>query len=262
MKNNIRKYYIWNLLSLNVLVTPIYVLYLRQIGLNYLEIATLHFIKDASIVILEVPSGILSDLTSRKMMLILSGLFLAASMAVFALFPDFIFLILAFIMWGGAIAFASGTDVALIYESLEEKSDYPKLVSNVSMLRKAGGFLTKLLGPLLFVYHNLIPFIISSILAVITALIAGSFAEPKVRKVREKKKMYIKEAWARVRTKEIYPGILSFALIMGMLSTIFVFQQPKLEAVGVKPVYFSLVYGGFFCLVGWVAIWPVIFIII
>ena len=103
MKKNLCRFYIWQFFSLNVFISPIYIIYLREIGLTYLQISALHIIRDWTIILLEVPSGILSDHIKRKHVLMISAPCLFLGMLLFFIHPKFELIAAGFALWGAAI---------------------------------------------------------------------------------------------------------------------------------------------------------------
>lgn len=106
-----------------MLVMPVIVPYLASHDLGMDRVFQLQAIFAITIVLLEVPSGYISDLLGRRKCLILAGLlhglaattlFWASSFAGFVLFE---------LLAAVGVCFYSGTDVALLYDSLEALGD-------------------------------------------------------------------------------------------------------------------------------------------
>lgn len=247
MNHNIRKFYLWKFFSLNVFITPIYVIYFRSIGLSFVQIAALHLVRDIAIIVLEVPSGILADFVKRKTVLVLSAPCLMASMLLLAFSKNYVVFIIAFILWALAIALASGTSDAFAYEQIEDPRKIPVVTSNIDMIRRIGGILTKMGGPMLYVVNTGLPFIGSAIMGMFSFVMALSFKE-KVRPVekRHTKHTYLKNLKVQFLTKEIMNPLLSYAMFLGLLTTVFMYQSVKLESIGVTTTYLSVIYGAFF----------------
>ena len=90
-----------------------------QAELSAAEAIALYAVFDIATTTLEVPSGYMSDKLGRRVTLILAaiaGVFGALAMATGDSFAVFA---LGQVFWGASIAFASGTDSALLYESLD-----------------------------------------------------------------------------------------------------------------------------------------------
>jgi MFS family permease len=82
------------------------------------EAVLLYAIYDIGTTVFEVPSGYMSDRIGRRVTLVTSALAGIAAMLCFSLGDSFATFVLAQILLGACIAFASGTDSALLYESL------------------------------------------------------------------------------------------------------------------------------------------------
>lgn len=121
---------LWKVQAINffwmfLLIMPIIVPYLNRHGLGMQQVYILQTVFNFAVVLLEVPSGYLSDHLGRKKTLLMGGFFAGVAFTIFSFartFPQFIvFEIFAAL---GASLY-SGTDVALVYdtaEALEERA--------------------------------------------------------------------------------------------------------------------------------------------
>ena len=89
-----------------------------QAQLSATEAILLYAIYDVGTTALEVPSGYMSDRLGRRLTLVASALAGLAGAVLLALGDDFATFALAQILMGASMAFASGTDSAMLYESL------------------------------------------------------------------------------------------------------------------------------------------------
>jgi MFS family permease len=89
-----------------------------QSRLSAAEAILLYAIYDMGTLLLEVPSGYLSDRIGRRITLIVSALAGFAATALLSVGDSFAVFALAQVLLGASMAFASGTDSALLYESL------------------------------------------------------------------------------------------------------------------------------------------------
>ncbi len=90
-----------------------------QNQLSAAEAILLYAVYDVTTTALEVPSGYLSDRLGRRPTLILAAVSALAGAALLALGGSFIAFALGQALLGASTSFASGTDSALLYESLE-----------------------------------------------------------------------------------------------------------------------------------------------
>lgn len=99
-------------------IYPLYAVMFQDFGLSSVQIATLFIIWALSRLVLEVPSGALADVYSRKRLLIISQTLRIIGLFLWLLVPTFFGFMLGFICWGVAAALSSGTLEALVYDEL------------------------------------------------------------------------------------------------------------------------------------------------
>ncbi len=98
------------------------ILFFRQQGISFLQIGTLISIREISIAILEIPTGIIADSYGRRSSMIFSFLSYIISFLIFFFFPKFSFYIVAMIFFAMGEAFRTGTHKAMILEYLNIKN--------------------------------------------------------------------------------------------------------------------------------------------
>lgn len=96
-----------------------FILFLVSQGLSYTQIGVLYAVREISINILEIPSGMLADTFGRRRTLIISFISYIASFMIFYFSHNFFFFFLAFILFGAGDAFRSGTHKGLIMNYLK-----------------------------------------------------------------------------------------------------------------------------------------------
>jgi MFS family permease len=94
------------------------ILYLVEKGLPYTQIGVLYAIREIAINISEIPSGIVADTIGRKKALVGSFLVYILSFLFYYLARDFWMFLPAFLLFGVADAFRSGTHKGMIMEYL------------------------------------------------------------------------------------------------------------------------------------------------
>ncbi len=156
-----------------VLIYPVYILLFESRGLNVSQISILLAVWSVPVVLLEIPTGILADHWNRKKMLVIGGLTKAACYTLWYFAESFHLFALGFILWGISESFCSGSEEALLYDSLKEQGleeSFDKVYGtgnffanlSVALSVLSGGFLAQTIGmkPVL-------------LLSVISMLIAG-----------------------------------------------------------------------------------------
>lgn len=125
----------------------IHVLWFADAGLTTGEISLLLMVWAGTSFLMEIPSGILGDLISRRYMLTIAVLLRAAGFSLWILFPVFPVFALGFALWGIKGAFTSGVWQALIYDRLradgrtDEYTPISARVEAVKAIANVGGLL-------------------------------------------------------------------------------------------------------------------------
>ena len=96
-----------------------FILFLVESGLSYTQIGILYGVREIVINVFEIPSGIIADTYGRKTSLIASFIIYILSFIIFYFFSDFWLFMLAFILYGIADAFRSGTHKGMIMDYLK-----------------------------------------------------------------------------------------------------------------------------------------------
>lgn len=107
------------------LVTSVYLVV--DAGLSPSQLVLIGAAQGATMLVFEVPAGVLADTISRKWSLVVSHALMGTAMIATALVTDFDLLVLTQMLWGLSWTFASGADVAWITDEL----DQPKRISGV-----------------------------------------------------------------------------------------------------------------------------------
>ena len=107
-------------LSLGIII-PVFVLYFRHRHLNLFEIAALAAIFEGSIVLFELPTGLVADLYGRKLSVVLSFFVIGAAGVIFRLSTIFWALAVAEIVQGLGETLKSGAFEAWVVDSLKEE---------------------------------------------------------------------------------------------------------------------------------------------
>jgi len=97
---------------------PFIILFFLEKEITFLEIGILYSIREVIINILEIPSGLLSDIIGRKKTLIMSFIFYIFSFLIFYLSKTFPYFIIAIVLYGFGDALRTGNHKAMIFEYL------------------------------------------------------------------------------------------------------------------------------------------------
>jgi MFS family permease len=108
-------------------ILPVYVLYFRHYQINLFQIALLAAIFEASILIFEMPTGLVADTYGRRISVILSAFVSLISGVLFIFFPFLFGFILAEILNGFGETLRSGALEAWLVDSLKHEGKEEKI---------------------------------------------------------------------------------------------------------------------------------------
>ncbi|MGI5215021.1 MFS transporter [Plantactinospora sp. CA-290183] len=112
-------FYAYTFLDEFVLLYPVYALLFTETGLSVAQVSSLFAVWALTGILLEVPSGVLADAVSRRLLLVLAPLLGAAGFAAWLAAPSYPVFALGFVLWGARGALQSGAAEALLYEELD-----------------------------------------------------------------------------------------------------------------------------------------------
>ena len=124
LKRNYPKVYLLNASWTFLVLMPVIIPFFKGIGLSMGDVFKLQALYALMVILLEIPSGYLSDIFGRKFILVISGVLHGLGFSLYV-FADSFFM-LAIIQFVNAIAMSlmSGTDISLLYDThvaLKEK---------------------------------------------------------------------------------------------------------------------------------------------
>lgn len=108
-------------------IIPVYVLYYRHFDLNLFQIALVAAVFEASILVFEMPTGLIADIYGRRISVVLSALTLFISGLVFINFPSLYGFIIAEIIMGLGETLKSGALEAWLVDSLKHQGKDDKV---------------------------------------------------------------------------------------------------------------------------------------
>lgn len=162
---------------------PLFFLYFNQyVSLNdaLLVSAAYYF----GVFVLEIPSGYLSDRFGRTSVLIASSVCAVLSYAVFLLAGNMATLVIGQFLLAGFFALKSGSDNALLYDSLvqlgrqSEYAEHEAVAAKVSMLSMAA---SGLIGGVAGVYNLHAAYVLSLVAAIVSLYFSRCFFEPTIK---------------------------------------------------------------------------------
>ena len=185
MKNtysNIRKLYAFSFLQMMLFPMAIITLFWKDhIGLSLTQILLLQGILSVVMVVMEYPSGYVSDRIGYRAALNIAALLGMAGWGLYSLASTFTHVMAAEILLGISLAFISGSDSALLYETLKQQGslqEYTRHQGRMSGYAQGGEALGAVFAGLLYAAAPLLPFILQIGVWFLALLLTRSLVEP------------------------------------------------------------------------------------
>lgn len=189
LKRNIWMVYLLDATWMLMLILPIIVPFFQKIGLSMEQVFQVQAIFSFYVLILELPSGYLSDLLGRKKTLLLATFFHAFGFSLFPFVDSFMGVVVVELFLALGLSLFSGTDVALLYDTMEdlgEKGGQARLVGNRMFYAQSGETIASLIGGAIALISLSAVVIANAVAAWIPFLICFFLYEPE-RKLMSKK---------------------------------------------------------------------------
>ena len=168
-------------------IVPIMVPFYKANGMNATRILTIQAAFSLSQMVFEIPSGYFSDVIGRRRTLILSAALMFGGICMYALSDGFWQFIFAETVLGLAGALRSGTDSALLYDTLKEVKNewrYTFFEGRAEFWCRTGTAVSSVAGGVLGAIATLrLPFYVNLASAFLMVLVTLSLREPDREKL-------------------------------------------------------------------------------
>jgi MFS family permease len=217
-----------------------------QIGLSLSEILLLQAIFSAATLVMEYPSGYLSDRIGYRFTLHLASLLGIVGWTVYTFADSFNGVLLAEMLLGISYAFISGADSALLYESLRQsgrEEDYARFDGRMTAWAQSGEAAGALFAGVLYAWAPLLPFIIQIGVWIAALLVCRGLKEPPAEGMPQHAS-HLAEAWRIAREALLdKPGVrwsLLLTALLGLASFYPVWLiQPYMQGQSVPLAWFG-----------------------
>lgn len=246
---NIRLVYIYVAMINTIFILPVLLPYFQTVlGLEFHHLLMGEALFAAVVIAMEVPSGWLSDVWSRKGTLIAGCFFSIAGYGGMMIATSFWPVMFFMAIMGVGVAFNSGTVTSLIYDTLATQNKvnlYQKLEGKrhaIALYSIAGAAMA---GGLMFQIHPKLPLAFDTGTQIIALISACFLTEPpRVKRAAEKNPlhdMFVTIKYALHGHKEI-AGIILVSTVLFSTTKMFLWmQQPYMQLVGIPVAYFGYV---------------------
>lgn len=157
------------------------VIFFMQRGINLFEVSIIHLALYGSIFLFEIPTGIISDVFSRKMSFVCSCFLTSIGMLVFAFANTLEYFVIAAIIYGIGVTLESGSFEAWLIDSLDHKlyKDSDSVLIKESLITRTFAIFGIIFGAFLASNNAMLPWILGSIIVLIVGILAIIFMKEK-----------------------------------------------------------------------------------
>ena len=178
-----------------IFIAPIWVsFYTRIISFSQLAIlSALHF---GLIMILELPTGAIADIIGRRKTIILGLILLGIGQILLAFSFNVYTVFIFFLICSIGEVFMSGSDTAIIYDSLKElgiENKFSSITANNHFIFRIALIIAFFLGGYLYEFHIALPFILMGLTKIVAIPLVIMMVEPKIDSVKYSLKNYIQQ---------------------------------------------------------------------
>jgi len=228
---------------------PIIVLFFQEHGLTLTEVMILQSIYSFSVALFEIPSGFIADIFGRKRTIVVSTIFTFIGFLVFSFFGGFYAFAIAQVLVGIGGSLMSGSDSAIIYDTLLEtnsKNTYTKIEGRSYAIGNFSEALAGILGGFLAVGSIYMPIYVQTAILFFSIPIAFTLIEPTMHKEnkldRSFKAVLEIVKFAMVDNQKLkWLIIYSSAMGVATLSMAW-FAQPFFKSINIPLAYFGILW--------------------
>lgn len=231
-----------------MLIMPVIVLFYQNNGLDMKDIMVLQALYSLALIIFEVPSGYFSDTLGRRNSLVAGTVLCTAGFLIYALSHSFFGFLGAEMVLGFGYSFISGTDSALLYDTLLEAEQENAFIKRQGRLSATANFseaAAGILGGLIAVVSLRLNFYIETGIIALSIPVALSIIEPEAHKGL-KARMTYKGFYHIIRETLLSPllfWLISFnAVILAATLTVVWFVQPYLKSSNIPLAMFGVIW--------------------
>jgi MFS family permease len=252
LNSNIWKLYAIKASKWMMLFMPIIWLFYEANGLTIRDLFVIQSIYSVTIVLIEIPSGYIADVFGRKNSMVVGTFFSFLGVLTYTLSFGFDGFLVAALCLGVGQSFISGSDTALMYDSLAElnrSEDFIKLEGRTISMGNLAEATAFVIGGFLAQISLRTPFYYQVGIALVGFIIALLLVEPKIARLEDG----AIKPWKNIKRiiryammeKSILRAYIFYSAIIGVATlTMAWFAQPYFKTLEIGVVYFGLIGAG------------------
>jgi len=216
-----------------------------------LEVSFFYQILAVSVVstfVFEVPTGMIADRIGYKYSLFLGVLMMTISVFMMVFLQSFFWFVFSEILFALGIAFKSGADAGLIYDSLvilKKEDEYVDIFSKIRKYTYLFAGVGSVLSSVIFKLDPRLPFLINSLFMATNILLTLFLTEPNHTKdenritFKEQMNFVVKHS---LKNRDILRIVLVSSVLYGFFRMNFNSYQPFLKAQGVDVLFYGVIF--------------------
>ncbi|PZQ48283.1 MAG: MFS transporter [Micavibrio aeruginosavorus] len=248
LKRNIKLIKAHTVCSNMLFMLPVIVPYYNSIGLTFRDFLIGEAVFSASVLLCEVPSGWISDVWRRKTTLMIGALLFVGGCCGLMLANGFWAATFMQVIFGVSIALGSGTNTALLYDSLADagrEEEYRRIDGNRHGAGIYGTAVACMAGALLFAVDPKLPLLFDAVIMIIAMIIVACIDEPHRHKKSVERHMF-HDMWMTMKYAlsghpEITGIIILSTVIFATTKLMLWAQQPFYMMIGVPVEWFGFI---------------------
>lgn len=259
LEKNIKRLYLMNFFSNAQFHLVVYTLFLLSKGFSMEQFFLIESAYALIALVMEIPTGIFSDKKSRKWSLIIASIIGIPIVPVIILSDSFMVVLIAMAMGGFVSSFVSGTDVAILYDTLralQKEQDFKKIMGRMKWYAALSMALAGIVGGLVAQLDMAYAWWAYFIAGLLTLAIQVSLEEPPFFKESQGEESYLQHLGRSFRlsfTGNASYFVLYAAIIWLFFSLGFWLWQPYLKLIAMPILYFGFIYAALNLVGGYVS---------
>lgn len=226
--------------------SAVWVLYMGYRGLSLWQIGIVEGIFHMASFLFEVPSGALADLAGRKRVMILGRVSSAVSSVILLISTEMWQFILGFVIGALSYNLNSGSEEALVYDSLKhigEEERYIKVNGNLNVLIEIASGAATFLGGILAEKSFTVCYFTAAFIAGISIFPAMFLTEPPLHSKREKinLKKHFKDTYRIIKENPaVLKILLYYPTVEAFYAAVFFYGQQYFSDFGFSRIQISI----------------------
>lgn len=232
---------------------------MHTIGLTLTQILVGESVFALSILLFEIPTGVFSDLVSRKKTLLIAEVFLFFGVLIFALAQSFLHIIISQIVFGIALATISGTDSAFLFDTLKalgREDEHKKILGEITSFFLITIAVGQIIGGFLGTIDLRLPVLLSIPIPLIRIVLILFLTEPPRENFKNAPSplSHTTSAIKWIFSSRIVGFLMFSSMVIALASKISIHTfNPYMEIINVPILYWGILMAGFNLLAAFIA---------